>query len=98
MAPKKKKKKANSDDPGNKRTCIIHYDDVDDKCFVSMNDERFEKINKLKQRGFKGPTKSEEIPETYSPDHGYHVVCYRRFTASKKTDTEPEETKPPVKE
>ena len=63
-----------------------------------MNDERFEKINKLKQRGFKGPTKSEEIPETYSPDHGYYVVCYQRFTASKKTDTKPEETKPPVKE
>ena len=89
MAPKKKKQCATAlANKIRKKSCIIHFEGADDKQFVLMNTERFEKLKNIADNlpVDESPVSKvcAKLPASFSPTDGYHRVCYNRFVARKR--------------
>ena len=80
MAPKKKKARNTAIAKTiKKKSCIIHCEGVEDRQFVLLNNERFEKLRNVSNNQHS----NRSFPESFSPTDGYHRVCYQRFTVKK---------------
>ena len=93
MATKKRKRnsKETSDDSStSKECCIIHFDDVPSRDFVTLTEDRLYKLIDIRKLRLAQPADSHyrmkdicaQIPETVSENVGYHRDCYKRFSAN----------------
>ena len=78
--------------------CVIHFPDSKCDQFTPLTQPRLDKLNDIKQKRLNQPLKSSyrlsqicvQIPESLSPEYGYHRDCYQRFTSKLDRLKEPE--------
>jgi hypothetical protein len=95
IGPPSKRKKSDRDRDSVKNICIVHVDGLkyDDIILISASkdpQERLSNVQEICRRRLAQPVGSAQrmedscslVPDALLPHHGYHRVCYQRFTAN----------------
>ena len=88
------KRRTDGADPGQKRVCIIHREDVSNKSefiFLGEGDKRETRVNHLRHvkeirlqvpagNPYQQMSICNQMPEDITEECGYHRTCYQSFT------------------